>query len=281
MINILFGGNYKVFDGILLCLLTIIKHTNSTINVYILSANLSEINPQYIPITESQLQLLNELVKKKNKDSGVNLILLEDDFKVWANKSKNKLSSYTPFAFLRLFADKVKELPSKIIYLDTDTMLNNDINLLFQIDISKHELGVVKDRYGRFFINPKYFNSGVLLMNLEKIKESKLFEKVRNICLTKKMAFPDQSGLNKFCKHKLYLPRKFNEQGKLKNDTVVHHFSKKFKIFPFFHTINIKPWQIDKVKTEYKLNQYDDVYEEYTKIKSTVKDWHFNTFALK
>ena len=108
----------------------------------------------------------------------------------------------------------------------------------------------------------------MLLMNMKKIKESNLLKKVRNYCTKKKMAFPDQTALNKICKNKIYLPRKFNEQGTLKNNTIVHHFSKKIKWFPVFHTTNIKPWNIEDVQKIYKCHAYDNIYEEFKKIKS-------------
>ena len=267
MINILFGGNYKVFDGILLCLMSTTKRCNEQLNVYILTADVSELNNDYIPLTESQIEILNNVIKKTNPLSSVTLIKLGNDFNDWIMTSNNKNNSYTPFAFLRLFADTV-DLPNKIIYLDTDIMLNGNIKELMDKDISNYEMAVVLDRYGRFFIKPNYFNSGMLLMNMQKIKETKLLEKVRDMCSKKKMGFPDQSALNKFCKNKLYLPRKFNEQGKLKNDTIIHHFSKKIKWFPIFKTINIKPWHIEDVKNKYKCHAYDDIYEEYLKIKN-------------
>jgi len=270
MINILFGGNINVFDGILLCLLSMRKHTKQALNVFILSANISNLNESYIPLTNNHLDILNKIVKETNPNSTVSLILLDDNFNNWIMQSKNKLSSYTPFAFLRLFADQIEDLPNKLIYLDTDIMINGNIEELFNIDISDYELGIVRDRYGHFFIKPNYFNSGMLLMNMEKIKESNLLDKVKQICASKKMAFPDQSALNRCCKSKLYLPRKFNEQGKLRKDTIIHHFSKKIKWLPFFHTINIKPWHINDVQNKYKCHAYNDIYNEYLKIKSTL-----------
>ena len=269
MINILFGGNEKVFDGLLLCLLSMSQQSSEALNIYILTADVSEINLSFKPINDEQTQILSNVVKQKNPLSQVTKIVLGKDFNQWINSSKNKFNSYTPFAFLRLFADTIENLPKKIIYLDTDIMINGDIKELFDIDISNHELGIVLDRYGHFFIRPKYFNSGMLLMNMEKIKQSKLLEKVKDFCTKKKMAFPDQSALNKCCKSKLYLPRKFNEQGKLKKNTIVHHFSKKIKWFPFFHTINVKPWQIDSVHKKYKCYAYDEIYDKYKKITNT------------
>lgn len=271
MINILFGGNYKVFDGILLCLMSIIKHNKDPLNVYILSADVRELNPDYRPISEENCAFLDSILKRVNPNSKVNLILLEDEFKNWIINSQNKLSVYTPYTFLRLFADKIAGLPEKIIYLDTDMMFNGNIKELFDIDISNYELGVVLDRYGHIFIHPKYFNAGMLLMNMRAIKESKLFERVKKMCLEKKMGFPDQTALNKCTRKKLYLPRKFNEQGNLHNDTIIQHFSKRIKWLPYFHTQNVKPWQIDKVHNIYHWHQYDDIYEKYTKIKQNSK----------
>ena len=138
---------------------------------------------------------------------------------------------------------------------------------MFEIDVENYELGIVKDRYGKFFIHPNYFNSGMLLMNLKLLKANKTLEKVRDFCSTKKLAFPDQTALNKICKHKVYLNRKFNEQGQLKNNTILHHFSKRIKWFPFFKTLNIKPWEIKKVQNIYKCHAYDDIYKEYLKLK--------------
>lgn len=269
MINVLFGGNYKVYDGILLTILSMVKHCNDSLNINILTADLTEHNPEYRPIQEKDIETLNKIVKEKNPESKVSAIMLGKDFNDWAISSENKLNQYTPFAFLRLFADKI-DLPEKVIYLDSDIMFNGNIKELFNVDMTNYELGVVKDRYGKFFINPKYFNSGVLLMNMKNIKESNLLEKVRNICFSKKMMFPDQSALNKCCKRKLYLPRKFNEQGNPRKDTIIQHFSKRIVWIPF-HTINIKQYHIDQVHNKYKIFIYDDIYEEYIKIKTQNK----------
>ena len=185
MINILFGGNYKVYDGILLTIMSMIKHCKDPINIIILTADLTKHNPEYKPIQEKDIETLNTIVKRVNPESKVSSIMLGDEFNNWAMNSENKLNQYTPFAFLRLFADKIN-LPEKVIYLDSDIMLNGNIKELFDIDMTNYELGVVKDRYGRWFINPRYFNSGVLLMNMKNIKESNLLERVRNICFSKK-----------------------------------------------------------------------------------------------
>ena len=98
MINILFGGNNKAFKGILLCLLSAIKHTSSPLNVYVLTADLTEINNNYNPITTKQIELLNKVIQEKNKNSKVKLIKLNKNFNNWVMSSKNKFTFYTPKA---------------------------------------------------------------------------------------------------------------------------------------------------------------------------------------
>ena len=271
MINILFGGNYKVYNGLILALLSMSKHTSEALNVYVLTADVSELNAEYKPIPAECEKVLNDIVKKHNKDSVVHLIKLGKSFNDWVVNSKNALTQYTPYTFLRFFSNEIEGMPNKFIYLDTDMMIKGDIKELFNIDISNYEIGVVKDRYGRFFIRPNYFNAGMLLINLDKCKETKLFERTKEMCLNKKMPFGDQDALNKCAKQKLYLPRRFNEQGDLRKDTVVQHFSMRFTVFPYLKKINIKPWDIEKVHKVRKNFAYDDIYEEYYEIKNKTK----------
>ena len=58
------------------------------------------------------------------------------------------------------------------------------------------------DYYGKWFFKNKkikfnYINSGVLLLNLKKIRETKLLKRARQMCQNKKMFMPDESSLNK------------------------------------------------------------------------------------
>ena len=66
MINLLFGGNKKVFNGIVLCILSIIKHTKKPLNIFILTANLQKYNKDYAPISEFDVKLLNNILKQTN-----------------------------------------------------------------------------------------------------------------------------------------------------------------------------------------------------------------------
>ena len=186
------------------------------------------------------------------------------------NKSPNSESSYTPYALLRLLAEKIDIIPSKILYFDADIVANGDISELYNIDISNHEIGGVRDYYGKFFFSPNYLNSGVLLMNMDKIRSTKVLSRALEFCNKKKVFLPDQTAINKFAKKKLILPSKFNEQKKLKDKTIIRHFSMTIKFFPKFKKQNIKPWHINEVHNVLKIHQFDDILNEYQQIKEKI-----------
>ena len=91
------------------------------------------------------------------------------------------------------------------------------------------------------------------------------------MCQNKKMFMPDQSSLNKLSLSKKIEKRKYNEQRKLKKDTVFQHFTTSFRLFPLFHKVTIKPWDIEKVHKRLKIFEYDDILLEYEKMKKVIK----------
>ena len=265
MINLMFCGNDKVFDGILISLISILKHTKNILNVYILTADLQDININYKPINQKQIETIDKLLKGKNSENKVELIDITQMFKDEMFETINMNTSYTPYIFLRLFVDKIPSLPNKLLYLDADIICYKDIDELYNIDISNYEFAASQDFLGKWFIDYKYLNSGVLLLNLDNIRKNNSFSNCRKMCVQRKMLLPDQTALNVMCKDKLYLPRKFNEQKERKDDTVIRHFSMTIKLIPF-KKINIKPWNIDKIHDVYGIHDFDDIIEEYEKI---------------
>jgi len=266
MINIMFAGNYKVFDGILIASLSILKHCQEEINVYLLTMDLREVNENYKEISNKDINILQNLYQSKNKNSKVIKVDVKDIYLKELAKSPNSESFYTPYALLRLLAEKIDIIPDKILYLDADIVANDNIKKLYDIDINGYEIAGVRDYYGKFFFYPSYLNSGVLLMNMKRIRETKLLSRALNLCNTKKVFLPDQTAINKFAKKKLILPSKYNDQKNLKNDTVIRHFSMTLKFFPKFKKQNIKPWHIDDVHNVLKIHEFDDIFDTYKNI---------------
>lgn len=268
MINVCYSGNKKIFEGLLLAVLSLARVTQEELKVHILTMDLHDENPNFLPFSDEQIALLDKIVKEKNPNSQVVKIDVTKEYVQELRDGKNHHNGYTPYATLRLLLDLVPNMPDKMIYMDIDTMCVSDIKQLDDVDIEGYDFGATKDYMGRFWINRHYCNSGVMTMNLKQIKENGLFVKCRRKVNKTKMLMPDQTALNKYGKKK-YLPFKFNEQRKIKENTVVKHFCKGIVFFlPFgMHIYNIKQWQREKVHKSLKIFRFDGLYERVDQLK--------------
>lgn len=266
--NLLLCGNEKVFDGALTELISIMNKTKETINCYIFTMDLTRIKPEYKSISDEQIEFLKEVVKSKNVNNEVQKVDVTDIYEKEFGHCKNENAYCTPYTLLRLLADLVPEMPEKLLYLDIDMMAANDIAQLYNIDISDYEFAAVREKYGCLFIWPDYINAGMLLLNMKKIKETKLLEKARYLIKNKKMLFADQDAIYRSSTKKLLLPRIYNEQSKFnKKDTIICHFCKRLLLFPYPRTENFKQWQIEQVHKVLKCYAFDDDLNEYIELK--------------
>ncbi len=264
MINLLMCGNRAIKDGLILSMLSVAKHTSEAVHLYIATMDLSDIEDRFVPLAQSDALLIEKILKGKNKNSTVTVVDMTDAYRSVLMGGKNEKSRYTPYAMIRLLAD-LYPLPDKILYLDTDVLACSDINELYSIDVNGYHIAGVKDHYGRWFISPKYMNSGVMLWNLGAMRNDGILKKCRELCYRKKMLLPDQSALNKYARIK-YLPSKFNDQHKLDEKTVLQHFSMRIRWIPF-RTENIKPWNVEALHEKMNIHHYDDIIAEWQRIK--------------
>ena len=264
-INLLMCGNYKVFDGILIELLSLVKHTKNPVTLYLMTMDLKEYNEKFIAIGEKERNYLESILKLGNKDSKIILIDMRNEFLSEMKDSPNMDNFYTPYTMLRLFADYLPNKLDRILYLDCDLAFLGDITSLYTYNIDGYEYGACKDVLGEYFIGQDYQNAGVILFNLIKCRETGLFKKARNLCKTKKMAFLDQDALNHSVGKKIFLPYIYNVQRNMKKGTVIKHFCKTIRWLPFYHTKNVKPWQVEEVHKSLKLHCFDDILEDYQK----------------
>lgn len=269
MVNILFCGNDKVFDGMLTCALSILKRTKEPepFTFYVFTMDVSHIKETYKPVTDSQIVFFDEQIKKYNKENQAVKIDVTPLYRREFDNCPNEDAYCSPYTLIRLFADEVKELPDKLLYLDVDIMFNRDIHLLYDTDIEGYEYAAARDHYGKYLISPNYVNAGVLLFNLKQMRKTGLLKKARELIKTKKLVFADQSAIIRSTTKKKMLPQRFNDQKYLHNHTVVRHFSKRLFWLPYPHTDNIKQWQIEKVHKVFKYRQFDDIYKEYIRLK--------------
>ncbi len=274
MVNILFCGNDKVFDGMLTCSLSILKRSEPSepICVYIYTMDVSHIRSDYVPISDAQIEFFDGVLKKYNPENKAIKIDVTDIYMNEFDKCPNESAYCSPYTLIRLFADLVEGMPDKVLYLDADIMFNRDIHLLYDIDIEGYEYAGARDHYGKYLINPNYINAGVLLFNLKRMKETGLLAKARELIRTKKLVFADQSAIIRSTTRKKMLPQKFNDQKFLHKSTVVRHFSKRLFWLPYPHTDNIKQWHVSRVHKVFRYYQFDDILFEYIYLKKKFEE---------
>lgn len=267
MINTLFCGNYKVFDGILSCIISILKRTETKepFHFYLFTMDVHHLREDYTPITEKQVDFLQKVVKSYNSENSVTKIDVTDLYNKEFANSPNEQCYCSPYTLIRLFADLVPEIPEKLLYLDADLLFNKDITKLYNIDIEKYEYAAAPDHYGKLilFWQKKFINAGVILFNMKKCKETGLFEKSRNEIRMHKLTFADESAIIRSTTYQLKISQRFNDQKFLYKGTVIRHFSKRLFWFPYPHTENIKQWNYTKMLAKFKYLCFEDVLSEY------------------
>lgn len=272
--NILYSGDARIADGVFMSALSIVKHTCEPIHFYILTASLTHNGEYRAGLSPSFAEFLQEYLSACSSGVRVSLIDISDKFADQTPQA-NINTRFTPFCMLRLYADDVEAIPDKILYLDNDVICRGDISELYDTDVSGASLAGVLDHYGSHFFRQRfyrrdYLNSGVLLLNMKMIRENGLFARAREMCVTKKMFMPDQSALNKLCTDKVICKRRFNEQRRLREDTVLQHFTTSFRLFPYFHSVTVKPWNVEGMHSTLKLHEYDALIDEYLSVKDRI-----------
>ena len=272
MRNLLFCGNDKVFDGALTTMLSIFKRTQTSepFHIFIFTMDVSHIKPEYTPVTDEQTAFLDKVAKSYNRENAVEKIDVTGIYRREFDGCPNEDCYCSPYTLLRLFADLVPTMPSKFLYLDIDLLCNRDITLLYDIDVSAVEYAAAPDHYGKLvlFFWPTFINAGVMLFNLEKCRETGLFQKSRSLIKTRKLLFADESALVRSTTSQLKISQRFNDQKFLYRNTVVRHFSKRLFWLPYPHVANIKQWKITQVHKIFGYECFDDILYEYVYLKT-------------
>lgn len=268
--NILYCGDARMKQGLLISILSLLKRVPEPLNITILTARMHSDTRQFLPLTATTAEGLNRLVKRTNPANCVTRV----DVTALVRQTPptaNRNTIFTPCCVLRLYADQVPGLPDRLLYLDTDVICRQDPRAMYYQDLSGIELAGVLDHYGRWFFHrhwPRgdYVNSGVLLLNLAEIRRTGLFARSRQLCQVQEMFMPDQSALHQLVTRQRLLPRRYNEQRRLHAETIFQHFTTSFRFFPWVHTLTVKPWEVTAMHDRLKLHEYDDILTDYQKI---------------
>ena len=262
MLHLMIVGNEYACRGLMIIALSYIKHNSAPVTVHFLSMDWHEAKPQFVPPHPEQLAYIEKIFQEGNPESKILYYDVSKHFHAIPAFKKYANSSYTPYAMLRLFSDKL-DLPDKVLYLDTDVVILGNIEPLYNTELGDHEFAACYDQHGTFWINKFYQNSGVILFNIPRVKETGLMEKCRQLLIKKHPILFDQDALNQYVLEKQYLPQIYNEQLRAKDETVIRHFSKALRFFPIFHTLNVKVWDTKRLHKVDDPARFQDILDQY------------------
>lgn len=216
----------SIIGGLFVSLLY--KEPNKTVNIVYFS------DKNYIPYMMTSLY---SATKNKHKESIYNIYIIAKDFnqedknklnnikldnvKINIVSAKEKTLDYTRLgrfsgfktAMQKIFISDYLQNLDKVLYLDADTIVQKDLLEVYNKDVSQNYLAATKD--GLMYQFPEhiteigldwrkfYFNSGVMLLNLDKIRKDNLLTEAINYFNTHEEVFGDQDILNVIVKDKV------------------------------------------------------------------------------
>lgn len=146
--------------------------------------------------------------------------------------SPNYNTQYSKVSYLRCYFSKILK-EDKILYLDVDAIVVDNIEDLWKMDmednvlIGIHEGGEWNRYLGTYGLDETYINSGVLVMDLKKIREEKLDDSMLYLLNKNKYWFPDQDVINLVCRNRvLIVDNKYNstETTGFRDDAKIVHY---------------------------------------------------------
>lgn len=225
---------------------------------------------------------VNEENKRKiSKYQRENIDIEFVNLNCYVEKVKDKLFTrdyYTNTTYFRLFIPELYPQYEKALYLDSDTVVLADIAELYNTDIGENlvaaaQEGVIQNiKVYQDYVEKvvgvasykRFFNAGVLLMNLNELRRFQFQEKILYLLSTVKYSvIQDEDYLNRMCKGRVkFVDSTWNKMPididnvKIENIKLIH--------FNYVY----KPWHFDNVL-------YGEIFWEYAQKTEFINDIKF------
>lgn len=163
---------------------------------------------------------------------------------------------FTLATYFRIFSPVILPNASFILYLDADMIIKGSISDLWDsLSNSNNIAAVVEDRKelqkylssGAKLKGSKYFNAGMMLINVKKWNESKITEKALSLLSLECDSFRylDQDALNNVLEGRLsYISHRYNYLVFLRHDDGSYYLNIPSNISIIHYTGSNKPWQV-------------------------------------
>ena len=207
-----------------------------------------------------------DLIKTiEDKNSEINFIQVDEN--IFSKFHLEKNSHITRETYYRYLLPDLIKNTDKVLYLDCDTVVLNDISEIFSMNIEDYYIAGVSDfsemAFKKRLSLNKYCNAGVLLFNLKKMRKENMSEKLIEYTLehSNTIPFQDQDVINIiFQDGIMMLDKKWNVQlayYSKYNDSTVNYLNFSAKILHYI--CEIKPWQYE-YENLYKLQFFKYFY---------------------
>ena len=163
----------------------------------------------------------------------------------------NYNNAWTYMCMTRALFPKLFPQYHKILSLDIDTIINDDISELFDIDLTNNYLaGVPEPQRQNKSDDPVYINFGVVMMNLDRLRDDKIDDDIIEALNKNKFGCPEQDAFNKYCARRIIpISNDFNATiysgitGEPDNYRILHYAGINYsKNFIHVKSYSVLPW---------------------------------------
>ena len=259
-------NNYAKYAGVVVASVLANSKDDESLNFYILDGGISE---------NKKTEILS---LKSIKDCKIEFVQIEESmFEDYKKVATHKYISIATYYRLRL-ATLLPEV-ERIIYFDCDMVVNSSLNNLFNVELGENVIAGVRDINKRMLQqNPSYINAGMVLFDLNKIREEnieqKFYDYTNENFETIKMG--DQTIINEVLKGRIKIVEDewnvqssnfTNRSSYTKHPYIIHYVAKRkpwhFGSFSvhrqlYFKYLQMTPWKLNGFKEKfywYYLNQ--------------------------
>ena len=161
----------------------------------------------------------------------------------WGGPNFN--SNWTYMVLMRAALTKIFPDLDRILSLDVDTIAADDISDLWALDMGDCVVAMVQEYKANFRpYGSCYWNAGVMLQDLKKLRESGLDDAIIHALNWKDFQYNEQCAINQYCAGRIYdLPVRYNDGrvcGVTDNPAIAHF-------------VGVRNWQTDPNQAHFEL----------------------------
>lgn len=270
MIEIFYACDNNFLKYTAVSIRSLIEHTNKN--------NSYKIHILHTDITNESMAIIMKM-KTSNVDIEFN------DVSMYLDSIADSLpirDYYTKTTYYRLFIATMFPDISKAIYIDSDTIVLDDIAKLYAYELERNLVGacneqvmIQEDVYGNYvervvgIDRHQFFNAGLLLINCELFREKNiLFKFTKLLAIYEFKVTQDEDYLNVLCKDRvLWLPQKWNTEVfgqipiKEENIKIIHYI------------MTSKPWHYKECRLKEYFLKYAQMTSFYNDIIKTIDSY--------